>query len=44
MEQMMGYAPISNTDGWVLLVEAPSRDYIDTCSGVVKKLIIEDIV
>lgn len=26
--QVMGYAPIANTEGWVLLVEAPQSDFL----------------
>lgn len=44
MDQLMGYSPIENTEGWVLIVEAPAQDYLDTCMGTVNLLIVEDVV
>lgn len=41
--QSMGYGPINNTDGWILLVEAPEYDFMDDCYRIVNILLIIDV-
>lgn len=41
--QSMGYGPINNTDGWILLVEAPEYDFMTDCYRIVNILLIIDV-
>lgn len=43
-KQVMGYSPIENTDGWVLIAEAPEDDFMRESMRVVKILCVEDVV
>lgn len=44
VSQIMAYGPIENTDGWVLVVEAPESDFMEACNENAKIQGIEDLI